>query len=239
MCNKKNEEEHAYQTAEEIMNEGLVHDKIQEAKEYFKDLRKTGRNNYQKYNYLESHDIFPVVRSVCKKLKLRTRFNWNTDNITLQITSKEDKSSEYYNIPVPQIRIEDPDKYMKAVGKTQTYAMRYLYIQAFEIAVPDQVEQQNHKQTQHQHHTQYINGDKLNNAERAEPVNQTTLNTQQNKRNIQDLARNIAEEMTEKGIETTASNIREYTTNMFKEQRISNVELRELRAKIQAGEIGA
>lgn len=238
MCNTKNEEEHVYQTAKEIMNEGLVHDKIEEAKEYFKDIRKTGHNNYQNYNYLESHDIFPVVRKVCKELKLRTRFIWNNDNITLSITCQEDKSSEYFSIPVPQIRIEDPDKYMKAVGKTQTYAMRYLYIQAFEISVPDKVEQDNHKP---QKQKKYTNGNKLSNASKAEPVTQTTLNTpKQNntKSNIQDLARNIAEEMTEKGIETTVSNIREYTTQMFKEQRINNIELRELRVKLQAGELG-
>ena len=221
MCNTINNTE--YQTAQELKNEGLVHDKIEEAKKCFENITKTGRNNYQKYNYLELHDILPVVRNVCTKYRLRTRFQWTDISVTLRITDREDGSSEYFTIPIPSFNIEDPDKYMKAVGKVQTYAMRYLYIQAFEIAVPDKIDQGTKPNSQ-----RYTNGNKLGNANKAEPVDQTTLNTKQT-RNIQDLARNIAEQMSEKGIETNNTNIRGYLNELFTSFQISKEEFRELK----------
>ena len=235
MCNIKEDEGDVYQTADIIKNTGLVHDKIDQAKEYFTGITKSGRNNYQKYNYLELSDIRPVVMRVCEDLKLRTRITWNHDEMILCITDKEDGSSEYFQLPVPHINIEDPDKYMKAVGKVQTYSMRYLYIQAFEIAVPDRID----KGERNMKSKSYINGKKLESTPgNAEPVDQTTLNTnsKSNERDIIDLARTISEEMADKGIETTDKNIYEYTKQKWLDKKISPNEFRQLKARLQSGE---
>ena len=122
----------------------VASDKIQEAKNCFKDIKESGRNNYQKYSYMETKDIFPIIRTICKKFKLKTQFSkdiWkDTPVMKLTITDQEDKSIEEFLVNVPVINANDPGKYMQDVGRVQTYAMRYLYIQAFEIAVPDEID---------------------------------------------------------------------------------------------------
>lgn len=119
-------------------------DKIQKAKNCFKDIKESGRNNYQKFSYLETKDIFPIIRTICDKFKLKTQFDrdmWNDKPVMkLTITDQEDNTSENFIVNIPEINTNDPGKYMQDVGRVQTYAMRYLYIQAFEIAVPDEID---------------------------------------------------------------------------------------------------
>jgi len=120
----------------------VVEQKIQDAKECFDKVEKTGYNNYQKYNYIESESLFPVVREVCKKFNLRTKFLWQVEEGKLQliITDCDDGSTDISELPIPVFNDADPGKFMQNVGRVQTYAMRYLYLQVFEIAVPDEID---------------------------------------------------------------------------------------------------
>jgi len=126
------------------MIEMSASDKIQEAKNCFKDIKESGRNNYQKFSYLETKDIFPIIRTICDKFKLKTQFSkdiWYEQPVMkLTISDQEDNSKEEFIVSIPEINTNDPGKYMQDVGRVQTYAMRYLYIQAFEIAVPDEID---------------------------------------------------------------------------------------------------
>ena len=123
----------------------VVSDKIQEAKDCFVEITKSGRNNYQKYDYLETKDIFPLVRKVCKRFHMKTSIkpDVNMHCFVLTITDKEDNRSEQFYAPYPEITTNDAGKYMQDFGRCQTYAQRYLYIQAFEIAVPDEIDNKN------------------------------------------------------------------------------------------------
>lgn len=117
-------------------------DKIEQAKDCFDTITKSGRNNYQKYDYLETKDIFPIVRKICRKFNLRTQIipNLEQNCFVLTITDKEDNSFEQFFVPYAQITAGDAGKFMQDFGRCQTYAQRYLYIQAFEIAVPDEID---------------------------------------------------------------------------------------------------
>ena len=123
----------------------VVSDKIEEAKNCFNEVRKSGRNTYQKYNYAELSDINPIVRKICKQYKLKTKFDWDWENnlLTLTITDKEDGSTDKSVIPIAPVTASDPGKYMQDIGRCQTYAMRYLYLQVFEIAIPDEIDNKN------------------------------------------------------------------------------------------------
>ena len=125
----------------------VVDDKIQKAKIRFKAISKSGRNNYQKYDYFETKDIFPVVREICTEFKLKTKFDWNQEDNCMILTVKdcEDGTVDTSTIPLAPITANDPGKYMQDVGRIQTYAMRYLYIQVFEIAVPDEIDNKDQK----------------------------------------------------------------------------------------------
>lgn len=127
----------------------VVSDKIEDAKEYFQQLTKSGRNNYQKYDYLETKDIFPTVRRVAKELGFRTKFHMDYERLfmLLIITDKEDGSREEFHIRIPDLSVGDAGKFMQDEGRIRTYAMRYLYIQAFEIAVPDMIDNKDQRKT--------------------------------------------------------------------------------------------
>ena len=122
-------------------------DKIEQAKDCFDTITKSGRNNYQKYDYLETKDIFPIVRKICRKFNLRTQIipNLEQNCFVLTITDKEDNSFEQFFVPYAQITAGDAGKFMQDFGRCQTYAQRYLYIQAFEIAVPDEIDNKDQK----------------------------------------------------------------------------------------------
>jgi hypothetical protein len=125
----------------------VVSDKIEAAKNCFNTIKTSGRNNYQKYDYLETRDIFPLVRKVCEDFKMKTNIkpDFELNCFVLTITDKEDNSSEQFFVPYAQITAGDAGKFMQDFGKCQTYAMRYLYIQAFEIAVPDEIDNKDQK----------------------------------------------------------------------------------------------
>lgn len=120
----------------------VVSDKIEAAKNCFNTIKTSGRNNFQKYDYLETKDIFPLVRKVCEDFKMKTNIkpDFELNCFVLTITDKEDNSSEQFFVPYAPISAGDAGKWMQDFGRCQTYAMRYLYLQAFEIAVPDEID---------------------------------------------------------------------------------------------------
>lgn len=120
----------------------VASDKIEAAKNCFNTISKSGRNNYQNFQYSELSDITPIVRKICEEYKLKTKFDWDWQNnlLTLTITDREDGSKDVSVIPVAPITANDPGKYMQDIGRVQTYARRYLYIQVFDIAVPDEID---------------------------------------------------------------------------------------------------
>lgn len=149
----------------------VVEDKIQEAKNCFDEVVKSGYNSYQKFKYIEAKDLNPVVRKVCKKFKLRTNFTWDQENnmIHLTVTDQEDKSSYTACVPVAPINATDPGKYMQDVGRIQTYAMRYLYVQVFEIAVPDNIDNQDNRSKKQQKPTKTAFKKKSKNVSPVKP----------------------------------------------------------------------
>lgn len=191
---------------EEIQNR-KVDVKIEQGKHYFLEgVTKSGKNNYQNYSYLELYDILPIVRKICKNLHMKTRVEYKDNTATLVITDCEDNSSAYFTCPLAPVHDEDPGRYMQNVGRIRTYAMRYLYIQAFEIAVPDQIDNK-------------------------KPVHKT-YNKKIPDRDIHDLARNIAEEMNSNGILDTTENSLEYIKQKWQKNQITPQEYRQLKEKL-------
>ena len=127
----------------------VASDKIEEAKNCFGSITKSGRNNYQKYDYLEVKDIFPTVREVCKKYNLKTSIkpDLEGERFVLRITDRDDNTYEDFYVPLFLNKSGDVGKQNQDYGRSQTYAQRYLYIQAFEIAVPDDIDNRDQKKT--------------------------------------------------------------------------------------------
>ena len=105
--------------------------KIQQARiEWLKEPRKKSKyNNFQKYKYFVLKDILPPVNKIFNELKLYSHYNLYKDHAALVITDTETGDSIKFKLPVQQI--ENPT--MQQIGSINTYAKRYLYMNALEI----------------------------------------------------------------------------------------------------------
>lgn len=214
-----------FRTAEDMMTSGNVYDKIEDAKKYFMDsgITKTGKNNYQGFKYLECSDIFPVVREICEVYNMKTRFDFTENTGLLFITDNEDKSVASYSIPLAPVTDTDPNKHMQNIGKIRTYAMRYLYIQAFEIAVPDEIDRNSKGKNQRKFSPKKVQ----KNTQKS-----VSSYPAENNRNIHDLARSIAEEMNNQGIPDTTTNAKEFIRQKRVNGQITPLEYKLLKEKL-------
>lgn len=133
-------------------------DKIEEAKKYFQKISKSGKNNFQNFQYSELYDITPIVRKICEQYKLKTKIvpNIEMNCFELTITDREDNSYEKFYVPYALLGAGDAGRFMQDYGRCQTYAMRYLYIQAFEIAVPDEIDDKDQRKQNKQNPKQKL-----------------------------------------------------------------------------------
>lgn len=166
-----------YTTADKV-NNGAIYNKIQKGKKIFLEagIKPTGRNSFQKYNYFEMKDIEPTLLRVCEELQISTRFVFSSTSANLIIRDEEDGIEVYYSLPLPEVKVvDDARKAMQEIGSIQTYAMRYLYIQAFEIVVTDTIDNNWSKQS-NTRNKPYIKKNRKVQPDMDEPVNQSKLN---------------------------------------------------------------
>lgn len=166
-----------YTTADKV-NDGAIYNKIQKGKKIFLEagIKPTGRNSFQKYNYFEMKDIEPTLLRVCEELQISTRFVFSSTSANLIIRDEEDGIEVYYSLPLPEVKVvDDARKAMQEIGSIQTYAMRYLYIQAFEIVVTDTIDNNWSKQS-NTRNKPYIKKNRKVQPDMDEPVNQSKLN---------------------------------------------------------------
>lgn len=105
-----------------------------------KNLKKSGVNKFSNYTYFELQDFLPEINKLCHENGLSTIFNFNEDYAYLIIVNTEDPSeNETFSTPV-QIATLKGAAAMQNIGATQSYARRYLYIMAFEIAENDLID---------------------------------------------------------------------------------------------------
>lgn len=105
-----------------------------------KKLKKSGVNKFSNYTYFELQDFLPEINKLCYENGLSTIFNFDEDYAYLIIVNIEDPSeNETFSTPV-QIATLKSAAAMQNIGATQSYARRYLYIMAFEIAENDLID---------------------------------------------------------------------------------------------------
>lgn len=220
-----------YTTANKL-NKGEIYKKIQRGKRYFleAEIKQSGRNNYQKYNYFELADIEPIILDLCDKEKLSTRFNFTVSEALLIIRDEETGEEVYYSIPLPVVNTHDPRKAMQEIGSLQTYAMRYLYLQAFEIVVQDTIDvhdttRKQNKQTithktmkQTQPKTNQTQ-QQVNNTSTTQPKNtnvtKVTDNNELTRTEIEYAIKDIQQELKKEGLKTTPEFIISRATSKY------------------------
>lgn len=144
-----------WQTGEQIDREDYPTElavliKVQQAKKLLNeyDITKSGKNNYHNYKYIELSDITSPILEIFEALGLVHKFTFSREVPQIAILTIMDittgSSTEYY-FHCPQVTGSDANG-MQVRGGIQTYARRYLWQQALDIAIPDTID--THKQTQ-------------------------------------------------------------------------------------------
>lgn len=128
--------------------DGDVYTKIQKGKLYFMEqgIRKSGKNKFHKFNYYELKDLLPVVLRWMDENNMSSHYNFSSSTATLIIRDEDTKTSASFSIPLPAVTMENPFQAMQVIGGLQTYARRYLLIQAFDIEESDAIDGGEQKQ---------------------------------------------------------------------------------------------
>ena len=101
------------------------------------NVKKSGRNKFANYTYYELADITPVLIELCKEYKVFTKFSYTKEQATLEIVNIENPSEkEIYTSPMEELELKGCNK-IQALGGSETYSRRYLYMSAFDIIEND------------------------------------------------------------------------------------------------------
>lgn len=116
-----------------------IYEKIQNVKEEFlkKNIKKSGQNKFAGFSYYELSDITPPLIELCNKYKLFTAFRFTQEDAILEIVNiEEPKEIQLYSSPMEELELKGCNK-IQALGGTETYQRRYLYMAAFDIIEAD------------------------------------------------------------------------------------------------------
>ena len=121
-----------------------IYEKIQLVKEELlkSELKKSGENKFAGFKYYELKDFVPTIIELCNKHKLFTGISFTRDEAILKIVNTE-KIEEVleYTSPMEELELKGCNK-VQALGGTETYQRRYLYMSAFDIVESDMFDSQ-------------------------------------------------------------------------------------------------
>ena len=100
-------------------------------------VKKSGKNKYSNYEYFELSDFLPSINTSMDTHKLTSIFSFSKEEATLQIINSEKPEEKIlFKTPVAIVPLKGCND-MQSIGASQSYARRYLYFMAFEIAEND------------------------------------------------------------------------------------------------------
>ncbi|PAV07653.1 ERF family protein [Methanosphaera cuniculi] len=124
--------------------------KINDGRSYFQqqDVKKSGKNKYQHFNYFELQDIIPVKNEICTKFKIADYFIFDIEkqNARLEIYDLEQDDHQdpvTFQILIPEPQEMNSTKRMQEIGALQTYSHRYLLLQFLDVTECDRIDATN------------------------------------------------------------------------------------------------
>lgn len=119
-----------------------IYEKLQRARVDLQEteIKKTGYNKYSNYNYFELSDFLPHINKIALNNGLANIFQYDSNYATLTVVDLDNTDITITfgtPIEVPQLK---GCSGIQNIGGTQSYARRYLYIMAYEIAESDTID---------------------------------------------------------------------------------------------------
>lgn len=202
-----------------------IYEKLSKARATL-ELKKTGvatvNNAGKTRSYFSLDDILPSVNKTANELKFLCKFDLNKEIATLKIIDCE-KIEDFieFSIPASTATIQGGNV-VQSIGATQTYLRRYLYLNAFEIAEYDVIEEET---------TEDKKPLKNQQAQKQPPKNSDKWTKEQN-----DYFVSLVEQLPEKRKEWYRKNISTMTPKEIIDIAKSEVEFRKEQAEQQTGQ---
>jgi hypothetical protein len=127
-----------------------VYAKLQQARVELqkKNIKKTGKNEFAKFEYFELENFIPYVNTLFNELKLFSNFSMTDELATLTIIDFEDNSQVVFTSPLRELELKGCTA-IQALGGVHTYLKRYLYLNALEIVEHDTLDAVSGAKEQH------------------------------------------------------------------------------------------
>lgn len=116
-----------------------LYEKIQCIKEELlkANLKKSGNNKFAGYTYYELGDFIPTIVTKCKEYKILTYFSFDNDFAKLIAVNAENPEEKIETTsPMKELQLKGCND-IQALGGTETYQRRYLYMALFDIVEND------------------------------------------------------------------------------------------------------
>ena len=103
------------------------------------NLKKTGRNDFAKYNYFELGDFMPHALSILAELNVCGYVSFTEEIASLTLIDTEDNSQVVITSPMRNATLKGAHD-IQCMGAVQTYMRRYLWVAALEIVEHDMID---------------------------------------------------------------------------------------------------
>ena len=106
-------------------------------------VKKSGRNNFQNFDYFQLDDFVPTAQRICDKYGLFTKFDYVCDEgvwMTKFTVINSDKTEEGIEWIRPYVQTNAGKDAAQCQGATDTYSRRYMWLIAFEITEADMID---------------------------------------------------------------------------------------------------
>ena len=211
----------------EMKLKACLYKKLQHARVDFmnKHIRKRGRNNFNNFDYITLEDVvknaIPILLE--NDLSIHHKFYLSPPRVEL-VDLETGYSEDFGSNAVLELDGKNHNQRLQALGSTESYLRRYIYLQILDIVEgdPDSVfGNPEAKESKPQPHRRY--------------KEKSAHDEGMDNNKIHDLARQIGEELGERGVENpTNRNKLELCGEWFKESKITKDEFRALRKHLGA-----
>ncbi len=104
-------------------------------------VEKSGKNRGVGYKYFELADIIPLATPLFDQYGVFPMFNMDNENASLTVINTDNPDEKVvFTLPIAKAPVNRGITEIQAIGSTQTYFRRYLYLSALDIVEADTVD---------------------------------------------------------------------------------------------------
>ena len=118
----------------EMKQYAQIMSKLQKLRDEIKGIKAEGRNNFNNFDYIRLKDILKVVTPLLRKYKLATHHRlWMNPPLIDLVDTETGYSISFGTNCTVEPQGKNNNQVLQALGSTETYLRRYIYLQIFDL----------------------------------------------------------------------------------------------------------